>query len=64
MSSLNDEAKAANTETDLTSGGRQEKSHGRKQIQRRVNKGSYATASKAVSSAELPCRLKRKVANI
>ena len=60
MSSSSDEAKAADTETDLTSGGRRETSHGRRQIQGRVNEGSNATVSKAMSPVEPPRRLKQK----
>ena len=47
-------------ERDLTSGGRRETSHGRRQIQGRVNEGSNATVSEAKSSAEPPRRMKRK----
>ena len=59
MSSSSDEAKAADTETDLTSDGRRETSHDRRQIQSRVNEGNNATLSEAVSSAEPPRRMKR-----
>ena len=46
-------------ERDLTSGGRRETSHGRRQIQGRVNEGSNATVSEAKSSAEPPRRMKQ-----
>ena len=60
MSSSSDEAKAADTETNLTSGGRSRISHGRRRSQGRVSKGINGTVSKAVSSAEPPRRMKRK----
>ena len=59
MSSSSDEAKAADTETNLTSGGRSRISHGRRKSQGRVNKGINGTVSEAVSSAEPPRRMKR-----
>ena len=57
VSSSSDEAKAADTETNLTSGGRRRISHGRRQRQGRVNKGIDGTVSEAVSSAEPPRRM-------
>ena len=60
VSSSSDEAKAADTETNLTSGGRRRISHGRRKSQGRVNKGINGTVSEAVSSVKPPRRMKRK----
>ena len=59
VSSSSDEAKAADTETNLTSGGRPRISHGRRKSQGRVNKGINGTVSEAVSSVKPPRRMKQ-----